>query len=120
MTILILTSLRINAQTLKYMLVNNQGVVVFKGLDINACKAHLGNKAKDGWSCVPQQWSAFSLNKPYSILSIKKSFVMSDEKKNDNEIIKLIKFLVYGLIAYALIINLLPLLSLIGIYSFIK
>ncbi len=45
---------------------------------------------------------------------------MSDEKKNDNEIIKLIKFLVYGLIAYALIINLLPLLSLIGIYSFIK
>lgn len=53
--ILVFSSLSISAQTLKYMLVNNQGVVIFKGLDINACKAHLGNKAKDGWSCVPQQ-----------------------------------------------------------------
>lgn len=44
----------INAQTLKYMLVNGQGVVLFRDLDISGCQTHLGDKAKDGWSCVPQ------------------------------------------------------------------
>jgi hypothetical protein len=54
-SILVFLSLSSNAQTLKYMLVDSFGNVVFKDLDRNGCLAHLGNKAKDGWSCVPQQ-----------------------------------------------------------------
>lgn len=42
------------SQTLKYMLVNGQGVVIFKDMDISSCRAHLGDKAKDGWACVAQ------------------------------------------------------------------
>lgn len=55
LSILLFSPLSISAQTLQYMLVNNQGAVILKNLDISACRAHLGNKAKDGWSCVPQQ-----------------------------------------------------------------
>jgi hypothetical protein len=45
----------VSAQTLKYMLVNSQGVVVFRDMDISSCRAHLGDRAKDGWACVAQQ-----------------------------------------------------------------
>ena len=54
-SILVFLSLSGYAQTLKYMLVNNQGVVIFTDLDIASCRAHLGTRAKDGWACVPQQ-----------------------------------------------------------------
>jgi len=54
-SMLVLLSLSINAQTLQYMLVDSQGNVVFKDLNRSSCLMHLGDRAKDGWSCVPQR-----------------------------------------------------------------